>query len=81
MKGEYMTKSQLNALEEQEMKLHRIRIKVVTFKQLVQAVYDSGSMSYEQWNCLEVAAQVSEDYNDSLTLNKLTVIFPNTNLN
>ena len=32
----------LESIEEQEMRLHRVRTKVITFKQLVQTVYDSG---------------------------------------
>ena len=71
----------LRLIEDQEMELHRIRTKVVSFKILVQSVYDSGVMTYEQWQALDLAAQVSDDYNDALTLNKLTVLFSNNNLN
>lgn len=66
----------LQAIEDQELRLHRIRTKLVTFKQLVQVVYDNKSMTYEQFLELNLAALVSDDYNDSLTLNKLTIIFP-----
>ena len=65
----------LESIEEQEMRLHRVRTKVITFKQLVQTVYDSGSMTYDKWQALDLASRTSDDYNDSLTLNKLTVLF------
>lgn len=71
----------LKAIEQKELELHRVRTKVISFKQLVQSVYDSGVMTYEQWQALDLAAQVSDDYNDSLTLNKLTIIFSNNQLN
>ena len=71
----------LKSIEDQEIKMHRIRTKVITFKSLVQKVYDSGNMTYEQWQALDLASQVSDDYNDSLTLNKLTALFSNVNLN
>jgi peptide methionine sulfoxide reductase MsrA len=66
----------LQALENQEMRLHRIRTKVVAFKELVQVVYQNEVMTYDQFLELNLAAQVSSDYNDALTLNKLTCIFP-----
>jgi hypothetical protein len=76
-----MTKQELNSIENNEMKLHRIRTKVVTFKQLALKVFESNAMTYDQFLELDIAAQVSDDYNDALTLNKLTVLFSNNNLN
>ena len=68
---------QLN--EQRQLRLHRIRTKLVTFKELVKEVFKTKSMTLEQFAELNIAAQVSSDYQDSLTLNKLTVIFPTIN--
>ena len=68
---------QLN--EQRQLRLHRIRTKLVTFKELVKEVFKTKSMTLEQFVELNIAAQVSSDYQDSLTLNKLTVIFPAIN--
>jgi hypothetical protein len=71
-----VTNTQLQAVEDNEMKLHRIRTKVLTFKQLLAVVFEEQSWDYQQWLELDLACRVSDDYNDSLTLNKLTCIIP-----
>lgn len=65
----------LSNIENTEMTLHRIRLGLISFKELVKPVLKNNAMSYEQFEELNLAAQVSNDYNDSLTLNKLTVLF------
>lgn len=65
----------LSNIETKEMTIHRIRLGLVSFKELVKPVFENNAMSHKQFLELDVAAQVSNDYNDSLTLNKLTVVF------
>lgn len=64
------------AKEAQQLRIHRIRMKLVSFQELVKPVIDNKAMSYEQFLELNIAATVSSDYNDALTLNKLTVLYP-----
>lgn len=66
----------IQAIEENEMKLHRIRTKVVTFKQLALIITEKQSWDYQEFLELELAARVSDDYQDALTLNKMTCILP-----
>lgn len=75
------TKEQLDALEEREMRLHRIKKGLISFQSLALPVFKAQAMSYEQYLDLQVAAIASNDYNDSLTLNKLTIMFPVPSLN
>lgn len=71
-----MSNAELKVIEEREMRLHRIRKGLITFKVLANNVEKNQAMTYEQFLDLQVAAIASNDYNDSLTLNKLTVLFP-----
>lgn len=71
-----MSNIELQAIEERELRLHRIRKGLITFKALVNTVEKNQSMTYEQFFDLQVAVIASTDYNDSLTLNKLTVLYP-----
>jgi hypothetical protein len=73
--------SALHDIENHEMTLHRIRTQVLSFKVLAQKVIVKSEMSHEDFIYLLEAARVSPDYNDALTLNKLTVLFSNNNLN
>lgn len=66
----------LAAIEERELRLHRIRKGLITFKAIAATVERQQSMTYEQFLDLQVAAIASSDYNDALTLNKLTVLYP-----
>jgi hypothetical protein len=72
----YNNKSELCAKEFQELRIHRIRTKKITFREIVEPVLKAKSMSYEQFLELKIAAHVSDDYNDALLLNKLTVLYP-----
>lgn len=71
-----MSNIELQAIEEREMRLHRIRKGLITFKTLANSIEKNQAMTYEQFLDLQVAAIASNDYNDSLTLNKLTVLYP-----
>lgn len=62
--------------EEMELRMHRIRKGLVTFKDLSKIVLKNKSMTYQQFSELQVAAIASKDYNDALLLNKLTVLYP-----
>lgn len=76
----YNKKEQANK-EAQQLKIHRIRMKLILFEELSKPVLEAKTMSYEQFLELNMAAVVSNDYNDSLTLNKLTVLYPVPSLN
>jgi hypothetical protein len=62
--------------EEMELRMHRIRKGLITFKDLSKIVLKNKSMTYQQFLELQVAAVASKDYNDALLLNKLTVLYP-----
>ena len=77
-----MNKQQLQAIENKELRLHKIRTKLITFKELaIRFMQNPDDMTQEQWYELDLAARVSDDVNDSLYLNKLTTIFPSKYLN
>jgi hypothetical protein len=71
-----MTNKAETIRDHEQMKLHRIKMKVLSFKELVKEVYKTNTMSHDQFFYLNEAAKMSDDFNDSLTLNKLTCIFP-----
>ncbi len=48
---------------------------MINFKALAIMVMTKGFMTTDEFLVLNECAQVSADYNDSLTLNKLTVVF------
>jgi hypothetical protein len=77
-KGDNMNynKYEQAAKEAQQLRIHRIRLKLVTFQELVKPVLENKSMSYEQFLELNIACCVSDNYNDALMLNKLTVLYP-----
>lgn len=71
----------LQVIEEHEVKLHRIRLGALSFKVLALEVIAKQSMSHSDFVYLLEAARISNDYNDSLTLNKFTCIFSENKLN
>ncbi len=65
----------LNALEALETEIHRARQGLINFKALAIKVMDSGEMTHADFLILDAAALASPDFNDSLTLNKMTILF------
>jgi hypothetical protein len=64
----------INELESLELQLHKARQNQLNFKTLAFKVFESGVMTYSEFQVLNEAAKASPDYNDALTLNKLTTI-------
>jgi hypothetical protein len=62
----------LRLIEENELRIHKIRTQLITFKDLVKQL-DLNNITHENYVELEIAANLSKDFKDAITFNHLTV--------
>ncbi len=72
-----ITTTLLNSVETLELEIHRAKTGLVDFKPLAMRCFDKGEMTHGEFLILNAAAEVSKDFNDCLTLNKMTILFNN----
>lgn len=61
--------------DEMQLQLHRARMGLISFKKMAAEILNKQSMSHEEFLILNEAALKSDDYQDSITLNNMTIAF------